>query len=300
VARNTKQGIDYFPLDVQFDDRVELFLLEKEAVGLAVLITLFQIIYQNEGYYTVNGKDLFLLIKKRINVDINEIDSCINVLLERNILHKTLYEKYNILTSSGIQKRFFDAAKRKKEVKTVAEFLLIDAGKYENTQTVNIKEVNVNINKEIVNRNATKEEVEVKGNVKEEVDYLECINTLSSFSDEKAPSNGKCPHQEIINLYHEILPMMPRVQIWPEANMKILRTRWKEEPDRKNLSWWRSYFEYIRESQYLTGKVKDWVADLEWLIRPKNMTKVLNGTYHKQKYGGIRAWLNETENNLQH
>ena len=58
MGRLTKQGIEYFSLDCQFEDKLELFILEKEAVGLAVFITLLQLIYQNEGYYIVNGKDL--------------------------------------------------------------------------------------------------------------------------------------------------------------------------------------------------------------------------------------------------
>lgn len=128
----------------------------------------------------------------------------------------------------------------------------------------------------------------------------ESINTLSSFSGEKPPSkNGTCPQKEIIEIYHEVLPMMPRVQEWPEANQKILRTRWREKPERQNLEWWQSYFTYIKESQFLTGKEKDWTANLEWIVRPKNMTKILNGNYHRQKHGGIREWLNQTESNLQ-
>jgi len=169
MGRPTKQGIDFFSLDVQFDDKVELFLLEKSAIGLAVFITLLQIIYQNEGYYTVNGKDLVLLIKKRINVDINEINSCIRVLLERNILHKKLYEKYKILTSSGIQKRFFDAAKRKKKVRAVEEYLIIDRKNYENIQYVNINMVNVEGNEVSVGGNATKEKEEEKEEEKNKI-----------------------------------------------------------------------------------------------------------------------------------
>jgi hypothetical protein len=128
----------------------------------------------------------------------------------------------------------------------------------------------------------------------------ESVNTLSSFAGQKTTGkNGNCPHEEIINLYHEVLPELPGVRTWPENNRKILRTRWKEEPERQNLAWWRSYFEYIRESQFLMGREKDWMANLEWIVRPKNMTKILNGSYHKQRHGGIQAWLNQTENNSQ-
>lgn len=62
MARPIRQGIDYFPLDVDFDDKIEMYMIEKEAVGLAVLITTWQLIYKNEGYYINNGKNPFLLI----------------------------------------------------------------------------------------------------------------------------------------------------------------------------------------------------------------------------------------------
>ena len=167
MGRMTKQGIDYFSLDVQFDDKVELYLIEKEAVGLAVMITLYQIIYQNEGYYIKNNKDLKLLIKKRINVSIDNIDECIKILLERTILNKELYKKYSVLTSRGIQKRYFDAAKRKKEVRIIKELILIDIDDYENIK-------DVDINNENVYNNATKEKVKEKVKEKKDV-YAEFV-----------------------------------------------------------------------------------------------------------------------------
>lgn len=161
MGRMTKQGIDYFSLDVQFDDKLELYLLEHESNGLAVFIVLLQLIYSNEGYYTTNGKDLALLIKKRINLDIDIITSCINAMISREIFDKDLYKKYNILTSRGIQKRFFDAAKRKKEVRVIREYLLTDINVYTNL-------ISVNINNKNVSNNATKEEEEEEEEEKED------------------------------------------------------------------------------------------------------------------------------------
>jgi len=43
------------------------------------------------------------------------------------------------------------------------------------------------------------------------------------------------------------------------------------------------------------GKKTDFQSDLEWIIRPTNMTKVLNGRYHRdngsKKNLGIEQWL---------
>ena len=99
MARPTKQGIDYFPVDCQFDDKTELYILEKESTGLSVLVTIWQLIYQNEGYYIGNNKDLHLLIKKRINVDINEVNDCINICLSRNIFDNKLDNRQDNRTS---------------------------------------------------------------------------------------------------------------------------------------------------------------------------------------------------------
>lgn len=162
MARPTRQGIDYFPLDVELDDKTEMFLIEKEAVGLAVLISVWQLIYKNEGYYIKYNNDLCLLIKKRISVDINSINDCINSAVNRNIFDKELFSKEGILTSRAIQKRFFEAAKRKKQVLVYSNYLLIDINSYNNTVIVNINSVNADNNSTNVNVEV-KENVNVKG-----------------------------------------------------------------------------------------------------------------------------------------
>ncbi len=142
MARPSKQGIDYFPLDVEFDEKTEMFLIEKEAAGLAVLITTWQLIYKNEGYYIHFGTDIFLLIKKRISIDIKVIKDCIDSCINRGIFDKDLFSKFGILTSKAVQKRFFDVINRKKEVHYKSEFLLIDVSAYKNLINVDINRVN--------------------------------------------------------------------------------------------------------------------------------------------------------------
>lgn len=131
--------------------------------------------------------------------------------------------------------------------------------------------------------------------------------TESSFLSETeknvSDGNGKyppCPQNEIVNLYHITLLELPRVKQWPENLQAILRTRWKEDPARQTLAWWEAFFSYVHESDFLTGRTKEaFVADLEWLIRPKNFTKIANGRYHgrgslsAKPQPGIAAWLSE-------
>jgi len=93
-----------------------------------------------------------------------------------------------------------------------------------------------------------------------------------------------CPHEKIIELYHEVLPELPRVKVWNEYRRKLLQARWREDPDRQNLRWWREFFELVRRCPFLLGKIQTrdgntFKADLEWLLRPRNFPKVIEGRY---------------------
>jgi hypothetical protein len=90
-----------------------------------------------------------------------------------------------------------------------------------------------------------------------------------------------CPHKEIIEKYHEILQGLPEVREWGGTAETYLRTRWKEKQERQCIEWWDAFFRFIRESDWLMGRVKSWSADLEWIVRPNNFRKILNGRYHQ-------------------
>lgn len=126
MARPHKQGIDYFSLDVVLDDKFELFEAEFGLQGFGFIIKLFQKIYESNGYYYKWSEDEKLLFSKRVNVDINLINDYINSALRRDILSKSIYEEYNVLTSKGIQKRFLEASKRRKQIEIIKEYFLID------------------------------------------------------------------------------------------------------------------------------------------------------------------------------
>lgn len=123
-------------------------------------------------------------------------------------------------------------------------------------------------------------------------------NTTIKVSKDTLSETDVCPHQKIIGLYHEILPELPKVKTWPAPLQAILRARWKEDETRQELEWWKRYFQYVNESDFLMGRTKEaFRADLEWLVRPRNFTKIANGRYHRDKNSagnaqpGIAAWL---------
>lgn len=96
-----------------------------------------------------------------------------------------------------------------------------------------------------------------------------------------------CPHQAIIDLYHQTLPTGRQVRIWNDTRKAKLRARWKEEPKRQNAEWWGKFFAYIAESDFLTGKAAStnrppFELDLEWIVTPSNFIKIVEGKYHRE------------------
>lgn len=95
------------------------------------------------------------------------------------------------------------------------------------------------------------------------------------------PTNvgDQCPHQEIIALYHEHLPMMTRIVSWTPTRADSLRARWRESKTHQTLDFWERMFKYVAKSDFLTGKDGKWQADLEWMLKESNFVKILEGKY---------------------
>lgn len=108
---------------------------------------------------------------------------------------------------------------------------------------------------------------------------------------DKPPVSSKaadpCPHQAIIDLYHQTLPTGRQVRIWNDTRKAKLRARWKEDLKRQSLDWWGKFFGYIAESDFLTGKTASthrppFELDLEWIVSPTNFVKIVEGKYHRE------------------
>lgn len=107
----------------------------------------------------------------------------------------------------------------------------------------------------------------------------ELLPTLS------VPGFPPCPYQAIIDLYHEKLPRLPRVAKWTTTRNSHLQARWKEHP---NLKLWADFFDIVAESNFLNGgsTFKDgrsFKATLDWLIKPENFAKTIEGKYDNQQ-----------------
>ena len=138
-----KSGIDYFPLDVALDEKFELIEAEFGLTGFGVVVKLLQKIYGGQGYYAEWTKEVALLFAKKVGVGGNAVSEIVTASIERGIFDKTLYDKYHILTSKGIQKRYFEAVGRRKSVEIERAYLLVNVTDF--IKNVNILSKNANI-----------------------------------------------------------------------------------------------------------------------------------------------------------
>lgn len=161
MGRQNKVGLDYFELDCHMDEKIKLIEAEFGLKGFAIVVKLYQSIYSGFGYYCEWTPDISLLWAMRLGVSHgggykglgvaleegatsgsqgrlgkalkkgslpgfpdNLINGVVAASIRRGIFSKELFVKYRILTSSGIQKRYFSAVSKREKVEVKKEYLL--------------------------------------------------------------------------------------------------------------------------------------------------------------------------------
>lgn len=120
---------------------------------------------------------------------------------------------------------------------------------------------------------------------------------LDRIGEDKPPISPKgeaVPFQEIVNLYHEHLPMLPRVANINDSRKRAMKARWAESVNIpsgedvinmkcNSLDFWARYFRRASTQAFLTGDVTDWNADFDFLVKKNNFIKVIENKYAREK-----------------
>lgn len=126
AGRPIKQGIDYFPMDVGFFTDVKIRKISRAcgSQSTSILICLLCNIYKDQGYYILWDEDLPFVIADTVGVSEGAVKEVLIKSLQVGFFDNELYEKFHILTSSGIQKRFLNATYQRKETEIIHEYLI--------------------------------------------------------------------------------------------------------------------------------------------------------------------------------
>lgn len=260
MTRPIKQGLDYFPLDVNCDDTLKMIEAKLGLTSFAVIVRLWQIIYDN-GYFIKWTERELLLYKNRINADINLINDVINESIKWGLFDEGIYKKFNVLTSRGIQKRFVEAIKRRKEITVELAYWLIEVPAENDGFRVNYSNNEVNDDS-----NSKKDDSSTQS--KERVKEIEI-------------ESKNVPYAKIVDLWNNTVKSLPKVSRATEQRKKIIKSRYEEG----GYELFETVFKKVNESDFLNGRtVKAWSGcGFDWVIHATNWTKIIEGNYDNKQ-----------------
>ncbi len=256
MARPLKQGLDYFPLNVNLNDDFALIEAEFGLTGFAVIVKLFQKIYGERGYYCEWTKEVALLFGRKVGLGDNVVSEIVAASLRRGIFDFNMFEKYHILTSRGIQKRYFEAVGRRKQIEIKSEYLLVRCALQE--QNVDNNSVNVDINPVNVCNNS-----QIKGNK---------IKVNKSKVKESVRPPSQLEIEEVVSAYEQI--RNTKAGNISEVTKRNILIDVGNKVDFKRL------FTRVSDSSFLTS----WQGcDLDWIVKPDNVRKIMSGKYDDRR-----------------
>lgn len=150
MARPLQTGLNYFPLDVTFDQDDKIALIESDfgLEGFSITIKLLMKIYSESYFYHWGEKEQKIFARK-VGMDVSLVVAIVDAGLRWGLFSQLLFDDYGILSSRGIQKRYFEAVSRRKDVPVTEEYILLseqELEKYLNLHIVSFHQENTDVN----------------------------------------------------------------------------------------------------------------------------------------------------------
>ena len=276
AGRPTKQGIDYFPMDVGFFTDVKIRKISRACgpQSTSILICLLCNIYKDEGYYILWDKDLPFVIADTVGVSEGAVKEVLIKSLQVGFFDQELYEKYKILTSSGIQKRFLLATYQRKETTIIPEYLINCAN---NSINCTINSINHSDNEQ------SKSKVKVnRKKRKEKENNKETSPNGEEKKDELSLSHSqKIDWVGLMNWYNSLFrDKLPAIKSMTETRKKAVKARIAQY-GKESI---RTVFNLVLQSSFLLGgNDHNWKCDFDWIFKQANYTKILEGNYNGKR-----------------
>jgi hypothetical protein len=113
----------------------------------------------------------------------------------------------------------------------------------------------------------------------EEIDPAVQVLRVQAVEMPPGEADGAVPYELIRRAFIDLCPSLPAPKesgFWSQARKRLIRCRWKDYP---SLEFWEDYFNRVESSDFLSGRVTRWRADFDWIMKPSNFEKVLEGKY---------------------
>lgn len=101
-----------------------------------------------------------------------------------------------------------------------------------------------------------------------------------------SPEVERCPVNKIIDIYNSIANHLPNSLVQTDLIRKNISSRWKENKPAQSLEFWRDLFVQCESNLFLSGRSSPradsqapFRASLDWIVKPNNFMKIINGNY---------------------
>ena len=224
MARPKKQGIDYFPLDVDFFSNVKIRKIARAcgSQSTSILICLLCNIYKDNGYYILWDEDLPFVIADSVGVSEGAVKEVILKAIQVGFFDKDIYEKHKVLTSYGIQSRFKSAVYKREEIEYIVEYLVSDIQNSISDGKNQVSDTESTQSKVKVKRKKNKENstlVEKKKPKDKAAAKAATLSRKESFYQSLVPFVGQYP-KEMIRAFYDY---------WSELNKSGTKMRYELE-----------------------------------------------------------------------
>ena len=209
MARISKPGLDYFPLDVNFlqDRKVRRISCRHHAAGIAALTSLLCLIYKEKGYYISWNKDTLFDIAQEACCEEEEMQAIIDDCLAVGLFDDLIYKEYGVLTSQAIQEQYHKIItdSRRKYKLPLEHFWLIKEDFKDVTESHDFA----------TTMPQTKEETDTDIKGKQEMD-MENESKSEIKKDKETERQGKCPKEN-----ERIMPPVPSNSVFQASPVVV-------------------------------------------------------------------------------
>ena len=279
MARPNKIGLDYFPLDVDIfeDEKVSAISGEFGIKGEITVIKLLCAIYRNGYFILWNDLLKFKLLRSLPGISSELIESIVNRLVIWEFFDKHLFDSVKVLTSRGIQKRYFEASKRRK-IEGELPYLLINVCNNVVNVCNNPFSDSINASKNLTKESKVKERKENKEKIQKKADGAAFLSEHTAYDSVKIQSGDAAIEERKSSAQKK----ESGTRFNPPAVEEVAAYCAERGNNVDAHAWW----DFYQSKGWMVGKnkMKDWKAAVRtWEQRHKNESKS-NGNCVKNEF----------------
>lgn len=116
MARPVKEGVEYFPLDVNFyrNRKLRRVIKAQGEKSIGIWVVVLAMIYEDKGYYVTFDENMCFDIADICGVTEGAIMEFVKAAIQAELFNSFMFDSFNILTSKGIQEQYAEIIKKSK------------------------------------------------------------------------------------------------------------------------------------------------------------------------------------------